>query len=163
MAAVASAATALLGEMLLHKRPLDGGPGSGSSGSSGSSSGGGGGGGGSFEHPSLPGVSVSATARAIIGGGAAAGPVDPAFVPDVVGLYFSAHWCPPCRAFTPELVKAYGEVNGSGGQHQRRNRFEVIFVSNDKSPAEFADYYGGLGERCECCLCTSSVLLTVCC
>ena len=23
----------------------------------------------------------------------------------LIGLYFSAHWCPPCRAFTPELVK----------------------------------------------------------
>ena len=22
----------------------------------------------------------------------------------VVGLYFSAHWCPPCRAITPENV-----------------------------------------------------------
>ena len=21
------------------------------------------------------------------------------------GIYFSAHWCPPCRTFTPELVK----------------------------------------------------------
>lgn len=23
----------------------------------------------------------------------------------VVGFYFSAHWCGPCRLFTPELVK----------------------------------------------------------
>ena len=23
---------------------------------------------------------------------------------DVIGLYFSAHWCPPCKAFTPQLV-----------------------------------------------------------
>ena len=27
----------------------------------------------------------------------------------VIGLYFSAHWCPPCRAFTPKLVRAYTE------------------------------------------------------
>ena len=22
-----------------------------------------------------------------------------------IGLYFSAHWCPPCRGFTPKLVE----------------------------------------------------------
>ncbi len=32
--------------------------------------------------------------------------VDPASLKGkTVGLYFSAHWCPPCRAFTPSLVK----------------------------------------------------------
>lgn len=26
----------------------------------------------------------------------------------VVCLFFAAHWCPPCRAFTPKLIKFYG-------------------------------------------------------
>ena len=25
----------------------------------------------------------------------------------IYGLYFSAHWCPPCRKFTPQLVTYY--------------------------------------------------------
>ena len=33
---------------------------------------------------------------------------------DVVGLYFSAHWCGPCRAFTPKLVQLYNECNEQG-------------------------------------------------
>jgi len=25
----------------------------------------------------------------------------------VTAIYFSAHWCPPCRKFTPTFVEAY--------------------------------------------------------
>jgi len=42
-----------------------------------------------------------------------------------VGFYFSAHWCPPCRAFTPNLVKF---------RDSNKDDFEVVFVSSDKSP-----------------------------
>lgn len=42
-----------------------------------------------------------------------------------VGFYFSAHWCPPCRAFTPNLVKF---------RDSNKDDFEVVFVSSDRSP-----------------------------
>ena len=31
----------------------------------------------------------------------------------VIGLYFSAHWCPPCKGYTPKLVDLYKELNQS--------------------------------------------------
>ena len=40
----------------------------------------------------------------------------------VIGLYFSAHWCPPCKAFTPNLAKVYNELKDAGKD------FEVIFI-----------------------------------
>lgn len=52
-----------------------------------------------------------------------------------VGLYFSAHWCPPCRSFTPELSEFYNKVNES------EKRFEVIFISSDSSETEFNEYF----------------------
>jgi nucleoredoxin len=51
----------------------------------------------------------------------------------VIGLYFSAEWCPPCRAFTPDLVRAAG---GS-------NDFEVVFVSSDRSAEDQTKYMKG--------------------
>jgi len=52
----------------------------------------------------------------------------------VIGLYFSAHWCPPCRSFTPSLVKAYES-------HLRAKQLEVIFVSSDKDAKSFQEYF----------------------
>jgi len=54
----------------------------------------------------------------------------------VVGLYFSAHWCGPCRGFTPELVKSYNALKESGKD------FEIVFVSSDRDQASFDSYYG---------------------
>ena len=53
----------------------------------------------------------------------------------VIALYFTAHWCPPCRAFTPLLIKFFNDVN------ERGKRLEVIFVSADKDQASYNDYY----------------------
>jgi thiol-disulfide isomerase/thioredoxin len=54
----------------------------------------------------------------------------------VIGLYFSAHWCPPCRRFTPELVKVYNELKKQHGE------FEVVFLSSDRSKEAFEEYFG---------------------
>jgi len=53
----------------------------------------------------------------------------------VIGLYFSAHWCGPCRHFTPTLVKAYNDC-------LKAKNLEIIFVSSDRDQASFAEYYG---------------------
>ena len=45
-----------------------------------------------------------------------------------VAFYYSAHWCPPCRAFTPELSKFYDKVKKKHGDD-----FELVFVSSDKN------------------------------
>lgn len=54
-----------------------------------------------------------------------------------VAFYYSAHWCPPCRLFTPKLVEFY-KANGGG------ERFEIVFVSSDRSEA---DMYGYMKEE----------------
>jgi nucleoredoxin len=52
-----------------------------------------------------------------------------------LGIYFSAHWCPPCRGFTPKLVDTYKKARAAG------NDFEVVFVSSDKDQAAFDEYF----------------------
>ena len=52
----------------------------------------------------------------------------------LIAVYFSAHWCGPCRKFTPQLVDYYNRV---APQHPE---FEIVFYSHDRSPADFETY-----------------------
>ncbi|CAK4616280.1 hypothetical protein LEN26_002338 [Aphanomyces euteiches] len=54
----------------------------------------------------------------------------------VVGIYFSAHWCPPCRRFTPVLSKYYTMMQ------EKQTPFEVVFISWDNNQEEFDEYFG---------------------
>ena len=45
----------------------------------------------------------------------------------LVGLYFSAQWCPSCRDFTPILAQFYRNLR------RDNHPFEVVFISRDRS------------------------------
>lgn len=55
---------------------------------------------------------------------------------DFVGLYFSAHWCPPCRGFTPKLIEWYNKAKKEG------KKIEIVFISSDRDEDSFNGYYG---------------------
>lgn len=66
-----------------------------------------------------------------------AGPVQAStFAGKFIALYFSAHWCGPCRGFTPKLAAYYKRRKEQGHQD-----FEVIFCSADRDARSFADYF----------------------
>lgn len=51
-----------------------------------------------------------------------------------LAVYYSAHWCGPCRAFTPDLVDYY---NRTKAEHPE---IEIVFVSSDRSEEEWENY-----------------------
>ena len=53
----------------------------------------------------------------------------------IIAFYFSAHWCPPCRLFTPILAEFYSDLVTTGGEP-----FEIVFVSSDKTPEDMMTY-----------------------
>ncbi|KAF8408258.1 hypothetical protein HHK36_007407 [Tetracentron sinense] len=53
-------------------------------------------------------------------------------------LYFSAHWCPPCRAFLPQLIKVYHQIKA------KDDAFEVIFISSDKNQVSFDEFFSSM-------------------
>jgi nucleoredoxin len=52
---------------------------------------------------------------------------------EFVLLYASAHWCGPCRQFTPMLANWYRSL--------RTKNVEVVFLSADHDENGFRDYY----------------------
>ncbi|XP_059829540.1 nucleoredoxin isoform X13 [Hypanus sabinus] len=52
-----------------------------------------------------------------------------------VGIYFSAHWCPPCKGLTRVLVETYRKIKESG------QKFEIVFVSADRSEDSYKQYF----------------------
>lgn len=66
--------------------------------------------------------------------------VSPTRPPEYVVLYFSAEWCPGCRAFSPKLVSFYEQKKKAGSK-----RFELIWISHDKTAADMQAYAKGYG------------------
>lgn len=82
-----------------------------------------------------------------------------------VGLYFSAHWCPPCRGFTPKLAEVRRTVwflwlHTASGVHahwlhvllsgvlqyykllkSQGKDLEIVFVSSDRDEGQFSEYF----------------------
>ena len=59
-------------------------------------------------------------------------PVNPSTLKGkTIGLYFSAHWCGPCKAFTPKLVEFRNKI---------AKDFEVVFISSDRDEAALFNY-----------------------
>ena len=54
--------------------------------------------------------------------------------PKFTAIYYSAHWCPPCRLFTPKLVEWYNEFQ------PKHKDFQLIFASSDKDEKAMLEY-----------------------
>jgi thiol-disulfide isomerase/thioredoxin len=54
---------------------------------------------------------------------------------DAIGIYFSAHWCPPCRGFTPVLCDRYNALKEAG------KKVEIVFASSDRDQKAFDEYF----------------------
>ena len=67
---------------------------------------------------------------------------------ETILLYFSAHWCPPCQQFTP-VLSAVTSPNPAAPPTPTKafppGAVRVVFVSRDKSEAEFVSYFRSMG------------------
>ncbi|GAB4854087.1 hypothetical protein Ancab_022669 [Ancistrocladus abbreviatus] len=53
-------------------------------------------------------------------------------------LFFSANWCRPCKAFTPNLVQLYNSLKKAG------EKLEIIFISFDRDENSFKEHFGSM-------------------
>jgi thiol-disulfide isomerase/thioredoxin len=57
----------------------------------------------------------------------------------LVALYFSAHWCPPCRQFTPIFSEFYSTL-----KEVHPEAMEVVFLSSDRDFNGFQRYFSSM-------------------
>jgi thiol-disulfide isomerase/thioredoxin len=57
---------------------------------------------------------------------------------EVIGVYFSADWCGPCRKFTPELMSFYQKMNARKG---KQDQFQIVWVSRCRDMNSFGQYF----------------------
>lgn len=60
--------------------------------------------------------------------------------PEIYLAYFGAHWCGPCRRFSPELVQSYQKLKQAAPDY-----FELVFVSSDRDESEQRTYVREVG------------------
>eukprot|EP00927_Polykrikos_kofoidii_P067927 TRINITY_DN63352_c0_g1_i1.p1 TRINITY_DN63352_c0_g1~~TRINITY_DN63352_c0_g1_i1.p1 ORF type:complete len:230 (-),score=38.92 TRINITY_DN63352_c0_g1_i1:34-723(-) len=58
----------------------------------------------------------------------------------LVGIYFSASWCPPCRQFTTLLSEAWHQIRQTYGDQS----FEVVLVPRDNTSSAAETYATGM-------------------
>lgn len=68
----------------------------------------------------------------------------------VVVLYFSAHWCPPCKRFTPLLRTIYEKLRAKQALPAGLNMddFEFVYCSMDNYNAEYRSYTSNMPWWC---------------
>lgn len=51
-------------------------------------------------------------------------------------FFCRAHWCPPCRNFTPKLAEIF-----KGMTDEMKGKLEIVFVSYDRNQSDFEEYF----------------------
>ncbi len=58
----------------------------------------------------------------------------------LIALYFSAHWCAPCRGFTPMLIEFYNHIQEVAPVYG----LKIVFISSDTDEDQYQEYYGNM-------------------